>query len=351
MDKFTAGAGIALLFGSDNALLGMAKTLSDSSFSFSTTAEDVRGGQGNQLLGQYFHDSGLSITLTDALFKLEYVALNLGVDLQQGGLVLNDEELTVATAGYVTLTKTPVAFNGQMIGWYKLPTDTDWKIGTITETSGSYRMAIQGATTGTKYCVQYQYQDPSARMIEIPANYQPSEIHLVIINQLFKAGRGNSVSNAAQIGQLITDIPRFKLSGAMDLSFSSGSAATVPLSGNALAVDAVSCAGESTYGTMTEVVYGDDWTQRITMLAPENPEVELTTGGKETIAIYAIQDGLTAPKLMDNADLTFAVDSGSGATVDNNGVITASAKGTAYISASVTSNAALDPAIIKVTVS
>ena len=46
MDKFTAGSGIALLLGSDNSLLGMAKTLSDSSFSFSTTAEDIRGGQG-----------------------------------------------------------------------------------------------------------------------------------------------------------------------------------------------------------------------------------------------------------------------------------------------------------------
>lgn len=350
MDKFTAGPGVALLLGADNSLLGMAKTLSDSSFSFSTTAEEIRGGAGNQLLGQYFHDGNLSITMTDALFKLEYVALNLGVDIQQGGLVLNDEELTVATAGRVTVTKTPVAFQGQMIGWYKLPTDTEWSIGTLTASGAIYTMAIPGAVVGAKYCVQYWYQDNNARHIDIPANYQPSEIHLVIINQLFKAGRGNSISNAAQIGQLITDIPRFKLSGSMDLSFASGSAATIPLTGNALAVDAESCAGDSTYGTMTEVVYGDDWTKRITMLAPVNPEVELDNGGTETISVYAIQNGMTAPKLMDNADLTFAVDSGSGATVSTAGVITATATGTAYISVSVTNNPALDSAIIKVTV-
>ena len=53
---FLAGVGRALLF-KGNDLIGVAKTLTESTFDFSITAEDVRGGQGNGLLGRYFHDS------------------------------------------------------------------------------------------------------------------------------------------------------------------------------------------------------------------------------------------------------------------------------------------------------
>lgn len=42
-----------------------AKTLTDSTFDFAITGEDVRGGAGNALWGKYFHDSALNVTLTD----------------------------------------------------------------------------------------------------------------------------------------------------------------------------------------------------------------------------------------------------------------------------------------------
>ena len=42
---FLAGVGRALLF-KGNDLIGVAKTLTESTFDFSITAEDVRGGQG-----------------------------------------------------------------------------------------------------------------------------------------------------------------------------------------------------------------------------------------------------------------------------------------------------------------
>ena len=42
---FLSGVGRALLF-KGNDLIGVAKTLTESTFDFSITAEDVRGGQG-----------------------------------------------------------------------------------------------------------------------------------------------------------------------------------------------------------------------------------------------------------------------------------------------------------------
>ena len=42
-----------------------AKTLTESTFNFSISNEEVRGGSGNALWGKYFHDSNLAVTLTD----------------------------------------------------------------------------------------------------------------------------------------------------------------------------------------------------------------------------------------------------------------------------------------------
>lgn len=65
-NQFLAGVGTALLF-KNNELIATAKTLTDSTFDFAITAEDIRGGKQNQLLGRYFHDSNLTATLTDVI--------------------------------------------------------------------------------------------------------------------------------------------------------------------------------------------------------------------------------------------------------------------------------------------
>lgn len=44
-----------------------AKTLTDSSLSFSVSMEDVRAGQGAKLYGRFAHTSGMTISLTDAI--------------------------------------------------------------------------------------------------------------------------------------------------------------------------------------------------------------------------------------------------------------------------------------------
>ena len=48
-----------------NSYENCAKTLTESTFDFTITPEEVRAGQGNALWGQYFHDSNLTVTLTD----------------------------------------------------------------------------------------------------------------------------------------------------------------------------------------------------------------------------------------------------------------------------------------------
>ena len=334
MRKFLAGVGDAILLKGQN-IIGFAKTLTESTFSFSISNEEVRGGKGNALIGKYFHDSGLTVQLTDATFKLEYIAANLGVDVTKGGLSVMQVEATVATAGQVALTQTPAAVAGSKIGWYKKPTEDEWNIGTISLTGNTYNMAIPNAVVSDKYCVMYFYQNANADSIIIPTNYVPDELHVIILNDLYNADIATT-NSATKIGRLITDIPRLQLDGAQDLNLTATSAATVSLSGSALAVDSTtSCESESYYGTMTEEIFGAKWQNEVKAIAFEDADISLAQQGTQTLVCYVLFSGNKAPKIVDNANFTFAVEDGDTyASVDAKGVVTAkSAAGTAHISA------------------
>ena len=195
-------------------------------------------------------------------------------------------------------------------------------------------MAIPNAQVGEKYCVMYFYQNDNADSIIIPVDYVPDELHVIILNDLFNADI-STTNNATKVGRLITDIPRLQLDGAQDLNLTATSAATVSLSGSALAVDNTdSCEAESYYGTMTEEIFGAKWQNEVKAIAFEDADIALANGGTQTLVCYVLFDGNKAPKIVDNANFTFAVeDGGTFASVNDQGVVTAQAAGTAHISA------------------
>lgn len=348
---FLAGVGRALLF-KGNDLIGVAKTLTESTFDFSITAEDVRGGQGNGLLGRYFHDSNMQVTLVDAMFDLQYMALSLGVNLESGGLSVKEEELTVGTDGTVTASETPVAFTGSMIGWYKKPSDTEWSIGTFT---GS-KMAVSGGSQNDTYCVKYFYINENARSITIKSQYVPAELHVVIMNDLY-AGDVGSQSEATRYGRLITDIPRLQMDGNQTLSLASSSAATINLTGSALAVlSGDTCEEDPYYGTMTEEIYGAKWQDDVVALAVENSEVELARSESEALAVRAVFGAGMASQRKDNSNFTFSVvdspaSTATGTTVDTSGVVKAGTQaGVAVVQVVLTGAPDVAPAFVTVTV-
>ena len=318
---FTAGPARALFFYGQQ-LIGVGKTLSDTTFDASITGEEVRGGPGNLLYGKYFHDSNLNIQITDAMFNLQYVAASLGVDVNQGGVTLYESAKageTVAAGGKVTLTETAVAFDGAILAWYKKPADDDWTVATVSENA----ITIPSAQTGDHYCVKYFYQNLNAKSITIKAQYVPKTLHLVLINDLYSGDVANVAASSSKYGRLITDIPQFQLSGEQNLSWSATSAATVSLSGTALAVDdGVSCEEDPIYGTMTQEIFGAKWQDDVKAIAVANADIELSsTVTSETLQVYAVFGGAVASRLMDNNNFNFAVESGSSATVAETGIV------------------------------
>lgn len=352
-NHFLAGVGTALLF-KNNELIGVAKSLTESTFSFSISNEEVRGGRGNALFGKYFHDSGLSCTLTDALFDINYMALALGVNVEQGGLSVKEEELIVGADGSLTTTETPVAFDGTMIGWYKKPADKDWTIGTV----DGNKMNISGGVQGTTYCAKYFYQNANAKSITIKSQYVPSTLHVVIMTDLY-TGKVGTQSDATRYGRLIVDIPQYQLDGNEELSLTSTSAATVSLTGSALAVlDGDTCEEDPYYGTMTEEIYGAKWQDEVVALAIENSDLELNQNDTETLIVRAVYGKGMASQRKDNSNFTFTkvtspAATATGVTVGaNTGIVTAGGvDGVAVIEVTLTGASNVPPAYATVTVS
>ena len=309
------------------------------------------------LYGRYFHDAGLTVSLTDIMFGLEYIGFITGTNPTQGGIVLKEEQATVVNAGSVTLTETAVAFNGAKIGWYKKPNETNWNIGAI---EGKV-MTIPNSIESETYCVKYFWQNMNARTIRIRAQYVPKIIHLILINDLFPADKGNTATVSAsspKAGRLITDIPRFSFDGTGDLTLEAASAATMPLTGSALAVsEGDNCEEEPYYATMVEEIFNAKWQDNVRYLAVEGGDVDLKSNGTETVAVRVIfSDGTTAR--MPNSAFTFAKEvkpaaTATGVTVGaNDGVIKAGAvAGEAVISVNLTDyEDVVEPAYVVVTV-
>lgn len=351
-EKFLANVGTALIF-RGNEFVGVGNTLTENTFSFSASPNEVRGGTSNPLLGRWFSDSTLNVTITNATFKLEYLAWSLGATIEQGGTSFYESTgagETVVTAGQIELKNKPAAFNGTMIGWYKKPADAGWSIGAITETSGKYYLTVAGAQPNDVYCIKYPYMDENARMMAIPADFAPEELHIVLLNDLYNADI-NADASASKVGRLITDIPRLGLDPSQDLTLNATSSAPTQLTGTALRyVASEGCTADASYGTMTEQVYGAKWQDNVIALACENSDMALGTSAKETAVIRVVYGGSTASQRKDNSNFTFTVVSGD-STVDNKGVVTAAASaGKTVISVTLDGYASVAPAYIYVDV-
>ena len=349
-EKFLANVGTALIF-RGNEFVGVGNTLTENTFSFSASPNEVRGGASNPLLGRWFSDSTLNVTITNATFKLEYLAWSLGTTIEQGGTSFYESQdgEKVVTAGQIELKNKPAAFNGAMIGWYKKPAETGWSIGAITETGSKYYLTVTGAQPNDVYCIKYPYMDENARMIAIPADFNPDELHVVLLNDLYNADI-NTNSAASKVGRLITDIPRLSLDPSQDLTLNATSSAPTQLTGTALRyTSSESCESTAVYGTMTEQVYGAKWQDSVVALAVENADMELGASKTETAIVRVVYGGSVASQRKANRNFTFAKVSGN-ATVDNDGVVNSGASGESVISVTLTGYPAVSPAYIHVNV-
>lgn len=315
------------------------KTLLNNSISFSVNPTEVRGGEGNALIGTLFFDSTFNMSLEDSTFALEYLALKTGSNITTGVTDWATEQITVATANEITVTGTPVDFGGfGKVGFYRVAgSEEEHQI-----TFNGKTASVTGLTVGTKVCVTYNANNANGREIKISSNFVPSELYLLVHTPLFKAG-SNSTSESQKVGEVVIEIPRFLIDPSGDLSLTSNGVATVPLSGSAqVSYDTTdSCDNKGFYGRIKEIVNNADILASAKNIVVEDSDIELAVDEEQTLVVWALFDGLTSAKRLDNADLTFTSGSGTVASVSSAGVVKGLANGTSIIDVVVTSHPTL----------
>lgn len=310
MRKFLASVGNAQLLGKRNGEIyhiADIRTLTESTLSFSNTMEDVRAGEGAQLYGRFSHDAGMTCTLTDAMFDLNYIAYQVGAQIEGNATAFYLDEGYGLASNIITPSKT-VANIGSACGlthpviWVKekgCDAQIDW-VAVMPNESGVYSIADTELAGKTNLCVRYFVNKPEARKISVSGNFIPAECILILTTKLF-AGDANAPETGKPVGSITVKIPRFQLDGTFDLSMAMSAAATMSLNGTALAVNDGTCEDKGIYAEIVEVEENSNIMTGLKMISFDN---EYNHVGDEPVVYGLYNDGHAS--ILDNAELTFS---------------------------------------------
>lgn len=297
-----------------------ARTLTESTLGFTSSMEEVRAGQGAKLYGRFNHSAGMTVSLTDAMFDMNYIALQTGSQIQTGASAIYSKDSYTAVTGNtktIALTKEPVAIGtacglDKKVVWFRAsgcnPTQEDISI-VIDGDDNKYEGGnlTVGETDATKfvdgvtYCISYFAMDNLADLIKISANFIPAEMVLVLTAKLFE-GDANAPETGKPAGEITIKVPRFQLDGQFDLSMAMTSAATIALNGTALAVDAGGCEDDGIYAEIVQVLEGATYASKGIRMIAIDPESAVAEAIPVVYGLY--NNGSTG--LIPNSDLTFA---------------------------------------------
>lgn len=308
-----------------------AKTLTDSSINVSVSNEEIRGGEGAQLLGKFFHTTVFNLSLTDALFDLSYIAMQVGsTSTRENSVIMKSYNLS----GTTIATDAPVAlldFGGQyegtdLIGWGEVNGKT--YTFTLTGTESPYTVTLPAGVTTYPTCITVPVTK-SGEQVKVNAMYTPGTMSLIMRAKLF-LGDSCKASDGKSVGQVVIEVPKFQLDGTIDLAMAMTSPATYALNGSALATGC-GCDNETYYAKITEVIdnNADDPFYGYTGIVIDNNY--LTQG--DTIGVYAFAPG-KSPKALTTAQYTVTP-----AGVVVNGKIGDEATGAFTVTANVTGSA------------
>lgn len=344
MKKFLVSTADCYGYDADDNLLFTGKTLLDTSIETTLSNTDVRAGRGNQLQYIYYHTAEMNITVNEAQFSLEFLALNTGSTIKTGEDVFVEESVTLVN-GQGTVTKDPLALSGTTLyGWV---TFGDGTVERVTFTGQAF--TVSNNASNETVCVRYYTKVASARSITINADMLPSTIRLVMEAQLC-----SSEATTNKIGTVQIQVPKASMTGQFTLSMTPDSVAQTPLTVRALAstVNTGGCSGnQSIYATITEILDNTNWYDNVIGLAIEGGDLTLKTDDTKTIQVFAVPS-TGAAFLAPTSGITISTSDDSKVQVAGN-VITAKAETEvgkpAIISATINEKPSVD-ANIQVTV-
>ena len=294
-------------------LMFRANTLTDSGINISSTQDEVRGGTGAPVVFTFNHDASVGLSLTDVLWKSEYLEAKLGDTFKNQGQTADyfDEEdaLTADADGKLTLSKKPVtATTACDATSYIIMTSEvgseNWKMyeGTPEKVGDVYKIGGTNIfTVNHKYCVRYLANIDAAREMWVTSDILPMELHLVITAPLY-AGDACNPSNGRTAGHITFEVPRFRLNPNLDLALAMSSNISISLDGVALAYTSGCNINGSKLMRIVECITGREWYDGIEAMYID-PAFKPAAG--EYIPVYAVYDNGSITKLNTKSNLKY----------------------------------------------
>lgn len=274
------------------------------------------------------------------MFDLAYIAANTGAEFKGKGDIFKQETVTANGSGDITLTYEPVTVNPEsgenkvVEVFARKQEDLTGRMMKFNDTEGK-TVHLGAAYSNATVCVLYRYTNNFAESIEISSQFIPKTLHAVLTVALYAGDNCGDVEQSTKIGEVVIDVPRFQLSGSMDLTMNSTGAAQSNLEGQALASGCQGCDGDAIYATITRVIY-DNTPDKVDSIIIEDGNFTLKPGVKKELKVYAyFKDGSLIP--LDAGDMNFSSATEAAATVSTRGVVTAVASGSSVITAATNS--------------
>ena len=127
----------------------------------------------------------MALTLTDALFNLNYLALNVGGTISVGGDIMTTEQITTTVVNKITVSSTPQDFMGLgTIGWYSIAGKDSWTKISFTDSTAS----VADLAVGTTVCVRYIKTDDTIEQFTVSSAFIPAQCYALLTLPLFKSG-------------------------------------------------------------------------------------------------------------------------------------------------------------------
>lgn len=294
-------------------ILFVGKTLINSALKETIQSKEITGGFGAGLQYEFTYGKKLECDIEDCKFEPTFLALNNGVLItSETQNYFAHNEIVTLTAGTGALAQTPI---GKI--YVEMPDGTNQ----IVDTNNLKPITI-GTSTIDIVCT-YQYST-TVDTISIDSDKYPSSIELTLISKVFNA---NGQSKELQIY-----IPKYKISGNMDLAFTEDGVSTSKLSGKALATNT------NNYAKIMMKTLGTN-SVPVTQIACTTAEVTLANAATDTLEVIGIRGGVYGNVLMSNADLDFTSDTPAVVTAGlHTGLLTWAGAGSALVTVALTSD-------------
>lgn len=292
-----------------DAIVMKSKTLLNSNIAFNVDETEIRGGEFHKLLYTYNYGRTGEITLEDAEYKPEIVAINCGqtVQNQLTDVYIFEESVILDENGDGSVTlQTP---SPNATAYVQVDNRT-----IITKNFSGSNFSMGGAYANKQVYVTYKYNDTIDMVTIDGANFSKSYELVMEVKVFDKNGLKEKI-------QWI--FPAFKPSGNFEMPLGSDTPSTSTMNGKVMDVNDV-------YGYKKVIPVAGTGVSYSAIVA-DTGLVELESGEDYMLTVLGMRGGMYAPVKLNNSDLTFDSSDADVATVNNTGLIEYAGVGTTYI--------------------